>query len=156
MDGIKKTISIPTNNERAFLSFVDGFNDWWPREYTWSRNTLEKIYIDGRKNGLCTEIGPFNFRCDWGRVIDYQENEKLTISWQISPKREPIPDPDQASIITLEFERVAADITIVKFWHTDFDKHGDEGENYREMLDSEMGWDYILNCYKSYVSPSEV
>lgn len=149
MKRLTKKVLIDIPAEKAFQNFVHAFNEWWPKEYTWSQQKLVKINIEPKKNGLCTETGPYGFRCDWGRVTEYTENQKIGLKWQISPNREPIPNPENASdieIIFLSNEKA----TTVTLKHFNFDKHGEGGENYCSMMDSEYGWKYILKCFKDF------
>ncbi len=149
MKSITKRLTVKIPSETAFHKFVKELNEWWPKEYTWSQDKLEVIKIDGRKDGLCTEIGPNGFRCDWGTVTEFTEHKKLRLKWQISPNREPIPNPDKASDISVDFIQDGRSTTI-KFEHLNFENHGDGSDDYRKMMDSEQGWDYILNKYKKY------
>jgi len=134
---------------KKISKFVNELNNWWPPEYTWSQEQLQEIRIDGRKDGLCTEIGPHGFRCDWGRVTELTEGKSIAFKWQISPKREPIPNPDKASDIRVEFVS-ENDLTRMTFEHFNFDKHGEGADEYRQMLDTEYGWTYILDRYQKY------
>lgn len=149
MNTISKSMAISISVEKAFYHFLHEFHAWWPSAYTWSQENLQQIWINGGENGLCTEIGPYGFRCDWGRVISIEENDHIKMNWQISARREPIPDPFQGSTLLFTFieER---DGTRLDFQHYDFENHGEDAEYYREMLDSAYGWDYILNLYKEY------
>jgi len=149
MEGIRKSIQVSINNKEAFHRFVHEFNAWWPSGYTWSQQGLQEISIDAKKDGLCTEIGPYGFRCDWGRGIDLQENQFIVLKWQISPKREPIPNPEKASSVRIEFNEVE-EATFVKLEHFDFENHGADGNSYEQAMNSEMGWDYILAKFKKY------
>tara|TARA_B100000780_G_C20892841_1_gene355331 strand:- start:176 stop:634 length:459 start_codon:yes stop_codon:yes gene_type:complete len=149
MEGITKRLKIEIPSDKAFRKFVNDFNEWWPKEYTWSQDKLEKIKIDGRKTGLCTEIGPNGFRCDWGTITEITENEEISLKWQISPKREPIPNPEKASDLKVKFVQ-NGDSTTIDFEHFNFENHGEGSENYRKMMDSEQGWDYILNNFKKH------
>ncbi len=149
MDRIKKEFKVGISSDEAFRKFVNEFNEWWPREYTWSQEKLEEIKIEDKKNGLCSEFGPYGFRCDWGRVTEYTENALIGLKWQISAKREPIPNPDKASDINISFTRYY-NSTIIKFEHFNFENHGEDSDDYRKMMDSEQGWDHILNKYIKY------
>lgn len=149
MDEIQIDFQLSLSPEEAYQKFVDHFNDWWPAEYTWSKAKLEKIYIDGKKDGLCTEIGPGGFRCDWGRVTELQPGRTIVMKWQISPKREPIPDPEKASTIQLLFQE-EEDATLIRFEHYDLEKHGEGASEYRGMMASEYGWPYILKCFSEF------
>ena len=149
MESIVRELYIKTSTEKAFHIFLKDFNEWWPNEYTWSGENLKEISIDGRLNGLCSEFGPFGFRSDWGRVTALTENKLICLKWQISPQREPIPDPDKASDLKIEFLPQGEE-TKIKFEHFNFQNHGNAGNEYRAMLNTENGWDYILNRFKDH------
>lgn len=149
MDKIFKELKIEISKEKAFEKFLNEIHHWWPKAYTWSQDKLQDIRIDGKKDGLCTEIGPHGFRCDWGRVMELTENKKVVLKWQIGPRREPIPDPEKASDIEIVFTGNDK-LTTIEFEHLNFENHGEGSEEYLRMMDSLQGWDYILDAYKSY------
>lgn len=136
--------------EKAFHDFVRELNNWWPKEYTWSQEGLQRISMAPYVNGLCTEIGLFGFRCDWGRVVAYRENELVRIKWQISPQRVPEPDPDKASEVELKFRSVDGCKTALEFVHEHLENHGEGAADYQKAMDSKQGWDYILNKFVEY------
>jgi uncharacterized protein YndB with AHSA1/START domain len=146
-DTIHFTLAVPLPRSDAFALFAQRLAQWWPREYTWSQDVLEHIGIEPRLDGFCYERGPHGFRCDWGRVLAWEPPDRLTIAWQISPRREPEPDPARASTIELRFDTEGEGRTRVTLEHRDFDHHGDGAEGYRESLASEQGWPYILSRY---------
>lgn len=150
MEIIRKELKIKTSSERAFNKFLNELSAWWPKEYTWSQDKLKDICIDGKSDGLCTEIGPYGFRCDWGRVTELVENKKIGLKWQISPKREPVPNPEKASDIQIRFKNKDNASIILEFEHKNFENHGNGWEDYLKMMDSKQGWDYILNSFKEY------
>lgn len=149
MKPIEKTITVSLSHIKAFDSFISDINSWWPKKYTWSQEKLKEIRIERKTGGLCTEIGPHGFRCDWGRVIHLAENETLFVKWQIGSKREPVPDPDNASDLKISFAPNHSK-TLVTLQHMNFDNHGVGAEEYRNLMNSETGWDYILSSYRSY------
>lgn len=149
MERISKQIELDLSPDQAFQKFVLEFNNWWPKEYTWSQDKLKEIKIEEKENGACTEIGPRGFRCDWGRVTNLVKNKHIQFTWQISPHRVPVPDPEKASEVKVEFIRSGA-FTLLKFEHSKFENHGDGAENYKGIMDGEHGWDYILDSYKNY------
>ena len=63
----------------------------------------------------------------------------------ISPDRIPQPDPECSSEVEVTFEETES-ATRVCVEHRAFERHGDEGEGYRQALDSEHGWPYMLDC----------
>ncbi|WP_343703810.1 SRPBCC family protein [Chitinophaga sp.] len=145
MNSIKRTISTHLPPMRAYAKFVHELNNWWPREYTWAQEKLQHICIDDRRGGFCHETGPYGFRCDWGRVIAVEAGESIVFTWQIGPTRAPEPNPDKSSEISVRFLPQA-----IEFEHRHFERHGDGADEYRQAMDSEKGWDYILQCFSGY------
>lgn len=102
------------------------------------------LSADAREGGLCTEIGPGSFRCDWGSVNKYVEGQTIGLKWQIGPNREPIPDPEKASNLTVDFHRKGDDRVAIELRHYDFQNHGEQGPAYCKSMGSVQGWKYIL------------
>lgn len=149
MGSITRAVEVGVPPHVAFLKFVNELSEWWPKEYTWSQSALREMRIDAKVNGLCSEIGPNGFRCDWGTVTALTDGESIQLKWQISPTRAPVPDPGNASDIRVDFVQEGSS-TMVKFVHFHFENHGKGAEDYRRMMDAEPGWDYILNKYKAH------
>ncbi|WP_439484191.1 SRPBCC domain-containing protein [Cyclobacterium plantarum] len=94
-------------------------------------------------------MGPFGFRCDWGRVTEITENKLIKLKWQISPDREPVPDPENASDLYVNFVQ-EENVTVLKFEHLNFENHGEGSADYKKIMDSKYGWDLILENFKKY------
>lgn len=148
-DAIRLTLPLPTSAERADAVFTDGFASWYPGEYTWSRDVLETIGIEGRKGGRCFERGPHGFWIDWGRVLVWEPPTRLVFSWQIGPGREPVPDPGGASEVELRFHEEGPHNTRIEYEHRALSRHGGAAEGYLEALSSEQGWPYMAQCLRS-------
>ncbi len=137
-----------TSADRAFEVFTGDFKDWWPAEYTWSGpGALADIGIEGGAGGLCYEIGPHGFRCDWGRVLTWDPPRRLVFTWQIGPQREPVPDPSRAGEIEVRFRDDR-----IEFEHRDFEKYGPGGDAYRNAMESPRGWPSILDSFVSLLN----
>ncbi|WP_448563359.1 SRPBCC family protein [Thalassotalea ganghwensis] len=146
---ITRTLTIPIN--QAFDLFSRQLNSWWPKEYTWSKDKLDRITIESFVGGRCTEYGPHGFQVDWGRVLAWYPPKHLSFSWQISPRREPIPDPDKASVVDIKFSKITESLTQIELIHRNFLNHGKGAEDYLEALGSKYGWPLILNAYENAV-----
>ncbi|SKB86687.1 SRPBCC family protein [Dyadobacter psychrophilus] len=147
---ITTKIAVDIRPDAAFEHFIYKLHAWWPKQYTWSGDKLVEIRINPQVNGLCTEIGPFGFRCDWGRVTEFKQSVKLSFTWQISPTRIPEPDPDKASLVSVLFTESSYESTDITLIHSNFENHGDGASGYAEAMDSEQGWPKILNAFKAY------
>lgn len=147
IEPISTSVVAPLPLERAFEHFARELYAWWPREYTWSQDVLHDIGIEPRAGGLCFEIGPDAFRCDWGRVLDWAPPERLRLAWQISPRREPVPDPARSSMVTVSFTSDGPQRTLVTLLHENFERHGVDGADYRAAMASAQGWPWILQRF---------
>lgn len=144
---------IVTNStiDECFCFFVDHLHEWWPREYTWSQQSLKKITIAPYINGHCFETGPFDFRCDWGRVLEFERPYHLVFSWQINAARIPVPDPEKASKVTVSFKTLEDKTVRLRLIHSNFDKHGPDWEQYARAMNSDKGWTFILDRFRQHL-----
>ncbi|MCW3465112.1 hypothetical protein [Chitinophaga nivalis] len=147
---ISRHITLPVDAGAAYTKFIAEIERWWPKNYTWSGNKLVSMTIEPEVNGRCTETGPHNFSCDWGRVIYITNGSSIAISWQISPERIPEPDPEKASEVFIHFQPEGPQKVKIDFGHRHFDNHGEGAAAYREALNSKDGWDFILQCFADY------
>ena len=146
---IRITIAAAIPPADAFALFTEGLTRWWPREYTWAQDTLVRIGMEPRLGGHCYELGPHDFRVDWGRVLAWEPPSRLVLAWQISPRREPQPNPAKASEVEIRFKARPPGGTDVTLEHRGFERHGAGGGDYRDALASEQGWPRILRQYAS-------
>jgi hypothetical protein len=152
MHPIRININVPGDRALAFRWFVHDFNAWWPKTYTWSGDTLVHIGMATHIDGLCSETGPGGFRCDWGRVLKFEEDRLLTFLWQISFARIPVPDPSKCSEVTVTFSDADSGEATISLEHRCFERHGEDGASYRDALASEQGWPLILEQYRKHCS----
>lgn len=145
---IKHGLTVPLSVEAAFSLFVHKLMAWWPREYTWSNDVLELIAIEPVLGGRCFERGPHRFEVDWGRVLVWEHPARLVFTWQISPRREPEPNPAKASEVEVRFTARTADTTEVAFEHRLIERHGAGSAEYHAALSTPQGWPYILGRYQ--------
>jgi uncharacterized protein YndB with AHSA1/START domain len=148
---IRHTVTVPRSIEDAFALFTDGLTTWWPAEYTWAQGVLDVIVMEPGLNGRCFERGPHSFECDWGRVLVWEPPTRVRFTWQISPRREPVPDPTKASEVEVRFTAQGVERTQVTLEHHHFKRHGEGYIESQKMLNSEQGWPYILACFETAV-----
>ena len=147
-DSISHEVTVRLSPSESFRLFTRGFGSWWPSEYTWSGNVLESLAMEPFEGGHCTEEGPHGFRCDWGRVLVWTPPQRLVLTWQIGPHREPQPDPEKASTVEVLFRSEDAGATRLLLTHRDFRRHGKGASRYRKALAGEAGWAWILARYE--------
>jgi uncharacterized protein YndB with AHSA1/START domain len=145
-DACAATVTVSGSPERAFATFFDGFADWWPREFTWSQEVLETIAVEPHEGGRAFERGPDGFHLDWGRVRVVERPHRAVFTWQISPRREPVPDPAHASEVEVRFVDAGDGTTRVHLEHRGFSRHGEGADEYRRLM-GEQGWPHALERY---------
>lgn len=117
----------------------------------WAGDTLQHIAIEPFVGGRCLEIGPNRFVVCWGQVTEWDAPARLAFTWQISMDRQPVPNPEQASLAVVRFAAVE-DGTLVQLTHRAFERHGDGADAYRDALAGPEGWPHILSGFQSFLA----
>ncbi len=150
MSAVIKLTEVPLAAATAYYKFIEQISVWWPKNYTWSKDKLVLIKIDNKVNGKCTEFGPYDFQCDWGRVLETVEGEKILFLWQIDPGRAPQPDPEKCSQVEIRFSDIDDSTSQLQLIHRNFENHGEKYHRYYELMNSSEGWDFIINAFIDY------
>jgi len=115
------------------------------------KKDLKEIFINPKVGNFCTEIGPNGFRIDWGTFVAVEKPKLLAFKWQIGLNRDPIPNPDKASLVTIEFKAHSSTETTIELKYSQFKEHGEQYLPYLKAKDSNQGWSFILECLKDYI-----
>src|SRR5690606_18057354 len=134
---------LPITRDAAFELFVDRFAEWWPKDYTFSGDNLQDIGMEPMLGGACYEQTRGGHRMIWGTVLSIERPLYIRLAWQISPDRRPIADPAAASRVMVTFWD-AGTTTRLELVHSEFVRHGDGAEAYRQALAAPEGWPYCL------------
>jgi uncharacterized protein YndB with AHSA1/START domain len=148
------TVGFPVelDPDAAFRCFTERFSDWYPGEYTWSQHVLQTIGIEPRSGGKCFEIGPDDFRMDWGKVIEWEPPHQIVFTWQIGADRVPVPDADKAGEVEVNFVSASNGDTDCRFTHRGFDRYADDSKGYLSAMASSHGWPMILTRYRDFAN----
>ena len=152
-DGVRCAVTLAEPRERVFESFRHDILAWWPRDETWSGDTIEDLFFEGRKGGLLWERGPDGFRLDMARVLRWLAPERIVLRWHIGPGRIPEPNPAKASEVDIRFLDGEDGLTHVEIEHRFFSRHGAGAETYRARMGSDKGWPRILKSFADHHGP---
>lgn len=128
----------------TFDYFTTRFGEWWPRDYTFSKGLLDHIALGRAVGEWCYEQGPHGFRCNWGRILEWNAPRLLAFTWQIGPKSVLQPDPNLSSEVWVNFSEPTSGSSLVKLMHKYFERHGADAAGYRAEMASEYGWPLLL------------
>ena len=146
MEPISASVTVDAPPKRAFELFAERLGDWWPREFSYSQDKLERIGLEPREGGFAYEHGPHGFTIHWGTVTAWDPPRRLVFTWQIAPDRTPQPDPDRASEVEVGFgEQDGA--TRVDVEHRAWERHGDGAREYRDGFEQSGAWPYALERF---------
>ena len=155
-DVARAHIVVPLSPAVAFEKFRHDISRWWPREYTYSGDCMEDLYMEGRKGGVLWERGPEGFRVDLGRVMRWVPPDKMILRWHISPSHRPEPNPERASMVEIRFVPDGDAGTRIEVEHSDFSNHGPTGAEYASRMGSETGWPFILRRFAQHCGCTDV
>ena len=133
--------------DRAFAVFVDEFDRWWPRDWTWSKDRLKTIAIEPKMGGAGYELSEDGERQVWASVLAFDRPGHIVLAWQIGPDRSPEGSEATSSRLDVRFTPGEAGGTNVLLVHRDFFRHGEGWEKYREEMASAKGWPSIIGHY---------
>jgi uncharacterized protein YndB with AHSA1/START domain len=137
----------------TFEKFRHDISRWWPQDFTWSGDSLEDLYFEGRKGGVLWERGPEGFRCDMARVMRWVPPERMVLRWHIGPDHIPEPNPAKASEIEIKFFAEAGGRTRVELEHRGFSRHGAGAGEYRAFMGGAKGWPLMLKRFAEHCAP---
>lgn len=133
--------------ERAFATFVEQCDAWWPRMYRLGEAERTDVRIEPREGGRWYELTADGGSCNWGRVRVWDPPGHVQLSWQIDVTFAPEPDPAKASTVEVRFVPEGVERTRVTLVHTDLERHGEGWESMRESVAAQGGWPGILDAY---------
>lgn len=145
---------LPLVRQKAFELVIDHPSAWWISPFSDSGEEIRECGIEPRPGGVCYEIGQDGRRRVWGTILSIEEPLYVRLAWQVSAKGEPIADPATASRVMISF-REAGDATRLELVHSEFLRHGEEADDYRQAMSSGGGWESRLSRMKEVAASKQ-
>jgi uncharacterized protein YndB with AHSA1/START domain len=142
---VKKQIVVETSQQRAFRTFTDGIDRWWPREHHIGASPLERMVVEPRSGGRWYSICKDGTEIGVGRVVAWEPPERLVLTWQITAAWQY--DPDFVTEVEVTFVAEAPDRTRVTLEHRNLDRFGAHEAQIRETFTSDGGWNGLLQMF---------
>jgi len=142
---IRKEIEVKAPIGRAFRVFTSRMGEWWSRDFSINQQTrIKDVIIEPRAGGRWYEVGEDGSECQWGRVIEWDEPNRVLLAWQINAEWRY--DIDFETPVEVRFE-TRGDSTLVTFEHRDLERFGESAEQQRARMDG--GWGMLLEGYRT-------
>lgn len=141
---IRHAVTVPVDPATAFEVFTQRMGEWWPAEHAIGASPKVGISLDPRVGGEVRELGEDGTGCLTGRVLAWEPPDRVVISWQITARWMPEPDPARASEYEARFTAIDGG-TRVEVTHRHLERHGDDdGRSIGAAVDGPQGWPYVL------------
>jgi uncharacterized protein YndB with AHSA1/START domain len=139
---------VKAGRQKAFDTFVRGMGGWWLKGHSLLASPQKDVLIEPRAGGRWYEIGEDGSEMSWGKVLAWDEPERVVLAWQLNA--EWTYDPDFETTVEVRFTP-DGDHTIVEFEHRDLERFGDKAAEVRGDYESGMdgGWGQLLANYQA-------
>lgn len=142
---VRQSITVAAPQERAFTTFTQGINQWWPRSHKIGGAELAEAVLEGHEGGRWYERDVDGTECDWGKVLVWEPPTRLVLAWQLSG--EWAYDADLLTEVEVSFVSEGPDRTRVELEHRGLDAYGERAEEMRETFNRPGGWPGILERF---------
>lgn len=144
---VRKSVQVHANIDLAFEVFTAEFDSWWPRSHHIGTSPLKRSVIEQHIGGRCYAEQEDGTTCDWGQILAWDPPMSFVLAWQITPDWQYQPDLAKSSEVEVRFTSLGRDQTRVDLEHRHFERHGEGGQAMRAGVDTENGWNTLLQIY---------
>lgn len=155
VEPVRKSIRVNATPEKAFRTFTQGMDTWWPRTHHIGSSPMKRIVVEGRAGGSIYTEQEDGTVCPWASVHAWDPPNLFVMRWQVSPEWAYEPDWERCSQVVVQFTRVDDGTTLVELEHRSIEKHGTNGFTMREQVNGEGGWGTLLSLFAEKAGVAE-
>jgi uncharacterized protein YndB with AHSA1/START domain len=134
-NSVRKVVSVEAPLHVAWQVFTEQMGTWWPLAmYKIGKANAVDAVMEPRVGGRWYERGDDGSTCDWGRVLAWEPNSRLVLSWDITADWQY--DPALQTEIEVRFLKEGDAGTRVEFEHRRLDRYGDRRDEMRTIFDT--------------------
>ncbi len=145
IESVKKHVIIAAPKEHVFNVFTQGIDSWWPRAHHIGTSPMKQCIIEPRLGGRWYAISEDDTQCDTGKVLLWDPPNRIILAWQLTAAWQF--DPDFVTEVEVNFTSEGPNSTRVDLEHRDLERFGDIAAKLRESVDSEGGWQLIMQNF---------
>jgi uncharacterized protein YndB with AHSA1/START domain len=145
-NAVRKSMSVQAPPAIAWRVFTEKMSSWWPLgQYKIGKAKAVEAIIEPRVGGRWYERGEDGSTCDWGRVLVWEPDVRLVLTWDINADWQY--DPKLNTEIEVRFVADGKERTRVELEHRRLDRFGDRREQMRRLFDQEGDWGKLLGMF---------
>src|SRR5690606_14091497 len=123
----------------AWRVFTEKMGTWWPlSSHKIGKAVAVDAVIEPHVGGRWYERGEDGSTCDWGRVLLWEPQTRLILSWDINADWQF--DPNLKTEVEVRFISEEVNRTRVELEHRCLDRFGSRRDEMKRIFDSEGGW----------------
>jgi uncharacterized protein YndB with AHSA1/START domain len=149
---VRRTITVPVSQQRAFEVFTAELGTWWPKEFSIGEAEMADFVVEPKVGGRWYEVGVDGKECDTGRVTAFDPPARLTLAWHLNERFQYDPDPAHASEVEVRFIAQDPTRTTVELEHRGFERHGGGADGVHGVVDSPQGWSDCLELFAKHAA----
>ena len=143
---VRKSVTVAAPLAVAFEVFTAQIESWWPMaSHHIGQAECAAVVIEPRAGGRWYERGVDGSECDWGRVLLWDQPNRVTLIWQLSAQFQF--DATLRTEVNVRFTALDAGTTRVDLEHRGLDAYGADAPAMRETFSSPTGWNGMLEHY---------
>jgi len=141
---VKKQIVVETSQQRAFRTFTDGIDRWWPRSHHIGASPLERMIIEPRPGGRWYSICKDGSEVEVGKVAAWEPPGRVVLTWQITAQW--TYDATFETAVDVRFIAEGPRRTRVELEHH-LERYGAEAAAMKQQLEGDDAWSAMLTLF---------
>jgi Activator of Hsp90 ATPase homolog 1-like protein len=141
IEPLRVTLDLACSRDHAFATWVERFDQWWPRSHTTSGDPAATVHLEPRTGGRIFERTSDGREIDWGEVVAWDPPRGLSYLWHIRRDR------SDATDVRLSFHRRGDGGCRLEIEHTGWERLGGEGQEWRDA--NRGGWAGLLPHFEA-------
>jgi uncharacterized protein YndB with AHSA1/START domain len=153
LNSVRKVVTVEAPQNVAWQVFTEQMRTWWPLTmYKIGKANAVDAIIEPRVGGRWYERGEDGSTCDWGRVLAWDPDSRLVLSWDITADWQY--DPALQTEIEVRFIAEGSSRTRVEFEHRRLDRYGERRDEMRTIFDKTGDWGRLLAAFAQTAATS--
>jgi len=144
---VRREIIVDAPVAAAFSAFVERFGEFKPAEHNLLKVPIAETVFEPHVGGHIIDRGIDGSECKWARVLSYDPPDRVVFSWDISPRWDIEPEPENTSVVEVRFIAENAQSTRVELEHRDIEHHGPGWQGVADGVADDAGWLLYLDRY---------